>query len=122
MRRRLALILLAGAGLLPLALAADDKPGAKADDKKAEKAAKVAVPYRLTGTNHLMVRAKINGKGPFNLIVDTGAPAVFITKGVAKKAGAEPDKKDMAAFERAYALIDDGVTAWAARIRPPAQR
>jgi hypothetical protein len=99
MRRRLALILLAGAGLLPLALAADDKPGAKPEDKKAEKPAKVEVPYRLTGTNHLMVRAKINGKGPFHLIVDTGAPAVFITKGVAKKAGAEPDKKDMVAFD-----------------------
>ena len=36
-----------------------------------------------------MVRTKINGKGPFNLIVDTGAPAVFITKTVAKKAKAE---------------------------------
>jgi protein-tyrosine phosphatase len=34
----------------------------------------------------------------------------------------DPYRQDQAAFERAYALIEDSVTAWAARIRPPAQR
>src|SRR3954470_11498645 len=53
----------------------------------------VEVPYRLTDTKHVLVRAKINGKGPFNLILDTGAPAVFVTKSVAKKAGVDRDKK-----------------------------
>ncbi len=93
MRRRLALILFAGLGMLPLlALRGEDEPRKK--DAKAEGPARVEVPYRLTGTNHLMVRAKINGQGPFNLIVDTGAPAVFITKPVAKKAKIEVNEKE----------------------------
>jgi hypothetical protein len=100
MRWRTALALAAGVGLLaPPPLRAADEPGSRTDDKKAAKAAKVEVPYRLTGTNHLMVRAKINGKGPFNLIVDTGAPAVFITKNVAKKAKLEADEKHFADFD-----------------------
>ena len=65
----------------------------------ADKPAKVEVPYRLTDTKHLMVRVKINGKGPFNMIVDTGAPAVFITKKVAAKAKAEVDKKEWVNFD-----------------------
>ncbi len=90
MKWRIALALAACLGLLPpLAARTDEKP----------KAAKVEVPYRLTDTKHLMVRTKINGKGPFNLIVDTGAPAVFITKNVAKKAKAEADEKDWVNFD-----------------------
>jgi serine protease DegQ len=115
MRRRLALILLASLGLMPLlALRADDKPAAKPDDKKADKPTRINVPYRLTGTNHLMVRAKINGKGPFHLIVDTGAPAVFITKSVAAKAKAEPNDKhwaDLDSFELEGGLKIDKVRA-----------
>lgn len=67
-----------------------------ADDKKP---AKYEVPYRLTDTKHVLVRAKINGKGPFNLILDTGAPAVFITKAVAKKSGADLDDKGWGTFD-----------------------
>ena len=46
-----------------------------------------------------MVRAKINGKGPFNFILDTGAPALFVATEVAKKAGVEPDKKGWGTFD-----------------------
>ena len=73
-------------GLLPAAAPADDKP------------AKFEVPYKLTDTKHILVRAKINGKGPFNMILDTGAPAVFITKPVAKKVGVEADEKGWSSF------------------------
>jgi hypothetical protein len=48
------------------------------------------VPYRLTATNHFLVRVRVNGKGPFNFLVDTGAPAVVIAKETAKKAGLKP--------------------------------
>lgn len=82
MRRITAGALVAWLGLLPaLAARAADPP------------AKVEVPYRLTDTKHLMVRAKLNGKGPFNLIVDTGAPAVFVTKAVADRAKLKPGEK-----------------------------
>lgn len=100
MRLRYALVLAACLGLVPLAASrADDKPKAAADTKVTAKAEKFEVPYRLTDTKHVMVRTKINGKGPFNLIVDTGAPAVFITKGVAKKAKAEEGEKGWVDFD-----------------------
>jgi hypothetical protein len=89
MRRFLAVALLASPGLMPAL-------GARADDAPTKK---VEVPFRLTETKHIMVRAKLNGKGPFNLIVDTGAPAVFITKGVAEKAKGKPDEKGWVDFD-----------------------
>ncbi len=45
------------------------------------------VPYRLTNTLHVLVRAKINGKGPYNLIIDTGAPLLFLATKVGKELG-----------------------------------
>jgi serine protease DegQ len=88
MRWRYALA--AGCGLMAAAALADDKP--------APKPAKVEVPYKLTDTKHVLVRAKINGKGPFNMILDTGAPAVFITKPLAKKIGVDVDDKGWGTF------------------------
>jgi serine protease DegQ len=90
MRRRF--LVAASCGLLFCAFAA-------ADDK-APAVKRFEVPYRLTDTKHVLVRVKINGKGPFNLICDTGAPAVFITKAVAKKAGAEPGDKGWTNFDK----------------------
>jgi hypothetical protein len=49
------------------------------------------VPYRLTATNHFLVRARVNGKGPFNFLVDTGAPAIFLATEAARKAGLKVD-------------------------------
>jgi membrane-associated protease RseP (regulator of RpoE activity) len=54
-----------------------------------------AVPYRFTESGHIMVRAKINGKGPYNFIVDTGAPLVYIAVPVAKKLGIEAAAKGL---------------------------
>ncbi len=45
------------------------------------------VPYRLSDSKHLIVRVKLNGKGPFSFILDTGSPAFIISATVAKKAG-----------------------------------
>lgn len=97
--------LLALAALLPLSAFAADPPP-KADPPKADKPAdkpkaeaKFEVPYRLTDTKHVHVRVKLNGKGPFNFILDTGAPAVFVSKAVAKKVGLEEDKKGWVGFD-----------------------
>src|SRR5262249_16376341 len=51
------------------------------------------VPFRLTDTYHVMVRAKVNGKGPYNFIIDTGAPLLYLSVPVAKKIGLEVGKK-----------------------------
>lgn len=102
MKRRAALLLVAAMGLVPLLAARGDEKPDKKDEKKAPTGApaeKVEIPYRLTSTNHLMVRVKLNGKGPFNFIVDTGAPAVFIPKSVAKKIKGEEDGKGWVNFD-----------------------
>jgi hypothetical protein len=50
------------------------------------------VPYRLTETNHFLVRVRINGKGPFNFLVDSGAPALYVATETAGKIGLKPAK------------------------------
>jgi serine protease DegQ len=74
-------------------------PPAWADEGKKVEKKTFQVPYRLTNFNHVMVRAKLNGKGPFNFIVDTGAPALFVATKPAKQAGVEADKKGWGTFD-----------------------
>ena len=69
-----------------------------ADD--ARKVETYQVPYRLTEVQHILVRAKINGKGPFHFIVDTGAPALFVSTAAAKKVGVTPDADGWGTFPR----------------------
>lgn len=57
------------------------------------------IPYQLTETKHVLVRTKFNGKGPFNFIVDTGAPALFISTDAAKKAGIKAEKTGWSTVE-----------------------
>jgi hypothetical protein len=57
------------------------------------------IPYKLTGTQHVMVRVKLNGKGPFNFILDTGAPALIMSEEVAKKAKGKLDDKNWGDFK-----------------------
>lgn len=86
--------LLAAAVLLALvsAFAADPPPK--------EKPRPVQVPFRLTDSKHVLVRVKIDGKGPFNFILDTGAPALFVSTEVCKKLGIAADAKGWAVFDR----------------------
>src|SRR5438445_253728 len=58
------------------------------------------VPYRLTDTNHVLVRVKINGKGPYNFVLDTGAPALFVSTAICKKQGIKSDKDKWGTFDR----------------------
>jgi hypothetical protein len=75
-------------------------PRARGDDPPKPAAKSFEVPYRLTAVKHIVVRAKINGKGPFNFILDTGAPALFIAPDAAKKAGVEADAKGWGVFDK----------------------
>ncbi len=82
-------------------LAWADEPAAKKDVARTTKAAQpVIVPYRLTNTHHVMVRAKINGKGPFNFIVDTGCPVLIVSSEVGKRLGLNADKKGWTVLDR----------------------
>jgi hypothetical protein len=73
------------------------------------------VPYRLTATNHVLLRAKINGKGPYNFILDTGAPALFVATAVGRKAGIKSDRDGWANLDRFE--IEGGVVVKGAKAR-----
>jgi hypothetical protein len=47
----------------------------------------VAVPFELLPSRHMVVKALVNGKGPYRLIFDTGAPIMLINTKLAKEAG-----------------------------------
>ena len=47
----------------------------------------VVVPFELLKSRHIAVEVKINGKGPYRLIFDTGAPTNLINNKLAKETG-----------------------------------
>jgi hypothetical protein len=57
---------------------------AQADEPAAKP---VVVPFELLKTQHMAIKIKINGKGPYRVIFDTGAPTNLINNKVAKEAG-----------------------------------
>jgi hypothetical protein len=85
-----ALAATATAVTLGAALALDPPGSGRADAPDPQIGKSFRVPYRLTDTNHFLVRVRINGKGPFNFLVDSGAPALFVATETAKKAGLKP--------------------------------
>lgn len=93
----------------------------RADEPKKVEAKAHPVPYTITNTKHVMVRAKINGKGPYNFIVDTGAPALFVSTAVCSKLGVKPDRKGWGMFDRFD--IEGGVSLpkFKARVEDPFQ-
>lgn len=47
----------------------------------------VQVPFELLRSGHMAVQVKVNGKGPYLLLFDTGAPISLLTTRVAREAG-----------------------------------
>lgn len=68
--------------------AADTTPAKKAEVKP------VVVPFDLVSSGHFIVKVKLNGKGPYNLIFDTGAPTTLISPRIAKDADLVGKAKD----------------------------
>jgi hypothetical protein len=75
-------------------------PASRADEAPRAAMKTYQVPYRLTVPKHILVRAKINGKGPYNFILDTGAPALFVATDLCQKLGVKPDKNSWGVFDR----------------------
>ncbi|MGL4551400.1 MAG: PDZ domain-containing protein [Gemmataceae bacterium] len=69
-----------------LALAALAAGAASADDKSSA-AKPVVVPFETLKSGHMAVQVKLNGKGPYLLIFDTGAPTSLINNKLADEAG-----------------------------------
>ncbi len=65
-----------------------DKEPLKPDEKP------VVIPFELLKSRHMAIQVKINDKGPYRLIFDTGAPTNLVNNKVAKEAGllAKDDK------------------------------
>jgi hypothetical protein len=76
-------------------------PGpAQGGAKKTDVGKSYNVPYKLTDTGHVLVRTKINGKGPYNFIIDTGAPILIVNVKVGKELNLAEDKTGWATVER----------------------
>jgi hypothetical protein len=58
------------------------------------------VPYHRSATQHVIVRAKINGRGPYNFLIDTGAPALYVATELCAKLPVAPDKQGWGKFDR----------------------
>jgi hypothetical protein len=46
-----------------------------------------AVPFEMLPSNHMLVKAKINGKGPYRLIFDCGAPITLLSNDASESSG-----------------------------------
>jgi hypothetical protein len=58
----------------------------------------VTVPFRLLPTKHMVIQIKINGKGPYRVIFDTGAPVSLISSKTARAAALLPKNMPQPAF------------------------
>ena len=71
--------------------AAPEQPGAPktttATTRQEKPKTKVVVPFEMLPTNHMLVQARINDKGPFRLIFDLGAPVTLLNNRVSEAAG-----------------------------------
>jgi hypothetical protein len=71
--------------ILPALVHAQDD--AKKQPDKKEPAKKFTVPFELIKTQHMVVNIKVNGKGPYRLVFDTGAPDSLVSNKIMKEAG-----------------------------------
>ena len=58
------------------------------------------MPFELLKTQHMVVNVKVNGKGPYRLIFDTGAPDSLVSNKVDKEAGLVAKGVGLLAFLR----------------------
>lgn len=77
-----ALFLCALTALPSVAHGAPPEKGALKPDEKP-----VVVPFELLKSRHMAIQVKINDKGPYRLIFDTGAPTNLVNNKVAKESG-----------------------------------
>ncbi|MGL6073326.1 MAG: PDZ domain-containing protein [Fimbriiglobus sp.] len=58
----------------------------------------ITVPFTLLASRHMLIEVKINDKGPYKLIFDTGAPLNLINSRVGKETGLVKKSKGFALF------------------------
>lgn len=65
--------------IIPLALTAVAGSGSRPLAQDAADAAPIVVPFQMLPSNHMVVEAKFNGKGPYRMIFDLGAPVTLLS-------------------------------------------
>ena len=48
---------------------------------------KAVIPFEVLPTNHMLVKARINGKGPYHLVFDLGAPITLLNNRASEGSG-----------------------------------
>src|SRR5262249_43280696 len=71
----------------PATKAAEQKGDAPRPAKTGASGAKSVVPFEMLVTNHMLVEARVNDKGPFHLIFDLGAPITLLNNRSSEAAG-----------------------------------
>lgn len=85
--QKLAVLLLA-ATLVGMASAlASDAPATDKTQGQKPAPVKSTVPFRMLASNHMVVRARLNGKGPYRLVFDLGAPITLLSNKTAEDSG-----------------------------------
>jgi membrane-associated protease RseP (regulator of RpoE activity) len=62
----------------------------EARSRRLEDGKTIVVPFKMLPTNHMVVEAKLNGKGPYRFVFDLGAPVTLLSNSVAEATGAIP--------------------------------
>jgi membrane-associated protease RseP (regulator of RpoE activity) len=74
--------------LVALCCIAMGQPWGPASEPGKDKAIKpIVVPFEILKSGHMAISIKVNGKGPYKVIFDTGAPISLLNNKVAKEAG-----------------------------------
>jgi len=82
-----AVLALLGLGILVAPGSARAQATATAKATAATPAKAAVVPFEMLSTNHMLVKATINGKGPYYLIFDLGAPITLLGNKAAESSG-----------------------------------
>jgi len=80
-----ALTVVAGLASANLRLNAQVEP--KTQNPKPKIPKKATVPFTMLPSNHMLVEARINGKGPYHLIFDLGAPVTLLGNRASEESG-----------------------------------
>lgn len=83
--------------LVPATAQAPANPS-RDDGKGPDNPPAIVVSFELLASRHMAVQARINGRGPYRLIFDTGAPVNLLSNRAAKDAGAIGKAPGLGAF------------------------
>ncbi len=60
------------------------------EEKAAAGSGKVTAPFQLLESRHIAIMAKVNGKGPYRMIFDVGAPVTLLSNKAGEESGVVP--------------------------------